>query len=135
MRIVLFKIAIFLFRLIGVALVVLILIFLLPIIVPYMKNAQSFEYIKVALKVEKAISSFVQGIVPTVVSGKDITRWIVIVAAVVIGVLLSNIKERIRDRAAHVKLMKEYEEWKNTATVQTGYNRYWTRPHAVFRLR
>jgi class 3 adenylate cyclase len=112
LRIVLFKTAIFLFRLTGVALVVLILIFLLPLVVPYMKNAQSFEYIKGALKVEKAISYFVQGIVPTVVSGKDITRWIVIVAAVVIGVVLSNIKERIRDRSAHLKLMKEYEEWK-----------------------
>ena len=92
---------------------ILIAIFLLPLAAPYIRNIHQFDYILVGLKVERAISSFVKGTMPTVVSGHDVTRWIVIVAAVLLGVFFNNLRERFKSKAARMKIMKEYEDWKS----------------------
>jgi class 3 adenylate cyclase len=92
---------------------IVIAIFLLPVAAPFIRNIHKFEYIMTGLKIERAISSFVKGIIPTVVSGHDVTRWIVIVAAVLLGVFFNNLRERFKSKAARMKIMKEYEEWKS----------------------
>ena len=72
-------------RLFSIGTILILVIFLLPFAVPYLKNAGSFVYIKTTLKYEKSISSFIQTLIPTTIAGKDMTRWIVIASAVMLG--------------------------------------------------
>src|SRR3989304_8858603 len=98
LRILLYKAMILFMRLLGIGTIVAIAIFLLPLAVPYIKNALSFKYIRIALDIEKSVSLFVQDIIPTKIAGKDVTRWIVIVAAFLLGGSFSNLKERYRNK-------------------------------------
>jgi class 3 adenylate cyclase len=99
-------------RLLGIGTIVAIVIFLLPLAVPHIKNALSFKYIRVALDIEKSVSLFVQDIIPTKIAGKDMTRWIVIMAAFLLGGSFSNIKGHYRNKVARLKFRGDYESLK-----------------------
>jgi hypothetical protein len=77
----------------GICCLFLIVIFLLPLAVPYINNALSFQYIKTSMNIEKSISSYVQHIIPTKIAGKDMTRWIIIVVACILYGTFANMKE------------------------------------------
>ena len=98
--------------LLGICCLFLILIFLLPLAVPYIHDARSFQYIKTAMSIERSISSFVQHIIPTKIAGKDMTRWIIIVAAFILYGTFANMKEWGRSKTARLKIMRDYEELK-----------------------
>jgi class 3 adenylate cyclase len=98
--------------LLGICCLFLIVIFLLPLAVPYIHDARSFQYIKTAMSIERSISSFVQHIIPTKIAGKDMTRWIIIVAAFILYVTFANMKEWGRSKTARLKVMRDYEELK-----------------------
>jgi class 3 adenylate cyclase len=104
--------AIFFSHLAIIAAIVVILIFLLPLGLPYVKDARSFPYIEKALVWEKSLSSIVQGVVPTRISGMNITRWIGIGCAVVLGILSSRIRSSCRMKLSNIRIRDEYEEWK-----------------------
>lgn len=108
----LYKAMIWGIRLLYIGTFVIIAIFLLPLIVPYLKNAFSFEYIRIALGIEKSISSVIQDIIPTKIAGKDLTRWIAIVAALLLGMFLNNIQGRYRNKVVQLKVKRDYEAWK-----------------------
>jgi class 3 adenylate cyclase len=98
--------------LLGICCLFLILIFLLPLAVPYIHDARSFQYIKTAMSIERSISSFVQHIIPTKIAGKDMTRWIIIVVAFILYGTFVNMKEWGRSKTARLKVMRDYEELK-----------------------
>jgi class 3 adenylate cyclase len=98
--------------LLGICCLFLIVIFLLPLAVPYIHNAPSFQYIKTAMSIEKSISSYVQHIIPTKIAGKDMTRWIIIVAVIILYGTFANMKEWGRSKTARLKAMRDYEELK-----------------------
>jgi len=103
---------ILLLRLFGIGSLIIIVIFLLPLAIPYIKDALSFKGIRAALNIEKSISLFIHGIIPTKIAGKDVTRWIVIVAAILLSWLFSNLRERYRDKITKLKVRRDYEELK-----------------------
>ena len=96
----------------GICCLFLIVLFLLPLAVPYIQDARSFQYIKTAMSMEKSISSHVQQIIPTKIAGKNMTRWIIIVAAFILYGTFSNMKEWARSKAARLKVMRDYEDLK-----------------------
>ena len=98
--------------LVQAAVVLTVFIFILPLAVPYIGNAESFQYITKAMNIEQTMSSFVHGHFPTVIAGKDITRWLVIAAALLLGFAVSRMKALFRDKQCNLKIKKEYEEWK-----------------------
>lgn len=98
--------------LLGICCLFLIVIFLLPLAVPYIQNARSFQYIRTIMSIEKSISSYVQHIIPTKIAGKDMTRWIIIVAAFILYRTFANIKEWGRSKTARLKVMRDYEALK-----------------------
>ena len=102
--------------LIVIGALAIIVIFLMPLAVPYIDNALSYKYIEMALSTEESLSSYVQTIMPTRVAGKDITMWIFIAAAIVVvlffGILFYNLKKRYRLRVAKLKMRKDYEAFK-----------------------
>jgi class 3 adenylate cyclase len=112
-RIPFYNVLILLFRLLGICTFIVIVIFLIPLAIPYIKNALSFHYIRVALEVERSISSFVQSIIPTKVANYDLTRWIVIVCALILGGFFSRTQQRFRDKIANLRVKIDYEEWKS----------------------
>jgi len=103
--------------LLQAALVLTVIIFLLPLAVPHISNAESFQYIRTAMNIEKAMSLFVQQHFPTVVAGKDITRWLVIAAALLLVFAISRVKALFRDKQCNLKIKKEYEAWKATVNL------------------
>lgn len=103
----------FLMRLVIIAAFIIILLFLLPLAVPYIQDAVSFKYIKTALKLEKTLSIYVQGIIPTKIAGADRTRWIFIIAAVLLGVWADNKKVRFSYKLTKLKVKRDYDALKN----------------------
>lgn len=89
-----------------------IVIFLLPLAVPYIKNALSFQYIRTAINIEKAISSYVRDIIPTKIAGRDLTRWIIIIAAFILYRSFANLRERYRNKITDLRVIKDYEDLK-----------------------
>ena len=107
-----YKAMILFMRLLGIGTIVAIVIFLLPLAVPHIKNALSFKYIRAALDIEESVSLFVQDIIPTKIAGKDMTRWIVIIAAFLLGGSFSNIKGHYRNKVTRLKFKGDYESLK-----------------------
>lgn len=104
-------------RLCFIASVLLIIIFLVSLAVPFMKGALTFQYIRSALSIEQSVSSFVQHIMPTRIAGFNITRWIVIIAAMFLAGFFSNIKEHYRDKLVRINMRRDYEEWKEKLNI------------------
>ena len=107
-----YSLVIFLMIVLQVAVALIIIIFLLPLAVPYISNAESFQYINKAINLEKTMSLYVQNNFPTVIAGKDVTRWVAIAAALLVGFAASKVKALFRDKQCSLKIKKEYEEWK-----------------------
>jgi class 3 adenylate cyclase len=104
-------------RILGIGVVILFLIMLLPLAIPYVKNAASYKYIKVALSIDKSMYSFIHTAIPTKVAGRDITRLIMLVGAVFLGIGISGIKQHLKNRLANLKVKMDYEEWKERMNV------------------
>lgn len=107
-----YKAIMLLMRLLGIGTLIIIVIFLLPLAIPYIKDALSFKYIRMALSIEKSVSSFIHGIIPTKIAGKDMSRWFVIIVAFLLGRLFSNLRERYRDKMTKLKVRRDYEKLK-----------------------
>jgi len=99
-------------RLLGYGVVLLILIFLFPLAVPYIKDAASYKYTAIALRIDKAVCSFVQANMPTTVSGSNITRVIMIACAVLLHMVIGRVKQHYTRRLAALKVKTDYQEWK-----------------------
>ena len=102
--------------LIIISALAIIVIFLMPLAVPYIDNALSYKYIEMALSAENYLSSYAQTIIPTKVAGKDITMWIFIAVAIVavlfFGILFYNLKKHCSHRVAKLRMRKDYEAFK-----------------------
>lgn len=103
---------ILLMRLLQAGVIVMILIFLLPLAVPFIENAKSFQYIRAALNMDKSVYNFVNTVVPTKVAGRDITRVIMLAASFVLMMIIGRIQGRFMDRQDDLNVKAEYEDWK-----------------------
>ncbi len=99
-------------RILSILSIVMILVFLLPLAVPYLQNATSYGYIRTALSVEAAFGDAVRQNIPTTVGGKDITRWIVIVGMFLLSSGFSRARERMADKAQYLQFRANVDKWK-----------------------
>ncbi len=90
----------------------LILLFLLPLAVPYVKNATSYPYVGSALRLERRISAEVRSRIPTTIQGINMTRPIVIVAAIVLISILGSARYRISRWAVYFDNKRSVERYK-----------------------
>lgn len=90
------------------------------LVVPYIKNAQSYQIVQKATIVEKSIASSIQNIVPTKFAGKEITRWIAIAAAFVLVILLKQSKEYVKEKMIKIQFQRKYEALKKEAHLTEG---------------
>ena len=100
-------------RVMSGVMVGILLLFLLPLAVPYLENAQSFGYIRSALAAEKAVTVVVKQSVPTKIKGTDVTRWIVVVGAFLLTGTLGRAAGKFHGKAQYLRFKNNVEEWKS----------------------
>lgn len=111
-RILFLRISSIIARIFGILSVVMIVVFLVPLAVPYLQNATSFTYIRTALTVESSVATAVKQNIPTTIGGKDMTRWIVIVGMFVLSSGFSRARERLADKAQYLQFKANVDKWK-----------------------
>lgn len=99
-------------RLLSGVMVGVMLLLLLPLVIRYVDDAQSFGYIRAAMTIEHAITHAVKASVPTIIDGKDMTRWIAIVGAFILSSLFTRASNRFQRRADYLGSKKDVEQWK-----------------------
>jgi class 3 adenylate cyclase len=99
-------------RILSGVMVGVLLLFLLPLAVPYLENAQSFGYIRSALAAEKAVTQVVKETIPTKVKGTDLTRWIVVFGAFILSGSFGRTAGKFHGKAQYVAFKRNVEDWK-----------------------
>ena len=93
------------------------ILFLIPLVIPYLDSPLSFQYIERAMEFDNTVSSFVQSVIPTVVFKKDLTRWIIVVAAFLLCSFFLNFRDVFKHKLAQIKTKKEYKDWLSTGRI------------------
>lgn len=99
-------------RIMGGVMVAFILLFLIPLVVPYLEGATSYPMIRTALDLEGKISGFIKANIPTKIAGKDITRWFVIVGAFLLSSWFTGLSRRLHDKAEYLYFKSNVDSWK-----------------------
>lgn len=99
-------------RMLSLLCIILIITLLLPLALPYIKNATSYQYIKTALKIQHQINIFIKNTVPTKIAGFDATRWIGIFALIVLFSIFGNLRNKVESKLAKARLKRDYEKMK-----------------------
>jgi class 3 adenylate cyclase len=99
-------------RVFTIALLIGVLFFLLPVALPYLEGATSHRYIQQALAIDRSVQAFVKQHVPTVVAGKDVGRWMIVVVLFLLGGTFSRLHQRFRDRSEYLRFKMSYDEMK-----------------------
>jgi class 3 adenylate cyclase len=116
-------------RILSGVMIGVILLFLFPLLVPYLDHADSYGYIRSAISAEKSSTRIVKSYIPTKVSGTDITRWIVVAAAFFLSGAFGRSSGRLQGKAQYLKFKKNIAVWKeqmqlsDNAIVLTPLNR------------
>jgi hypothetical protein len=74
----------------------IVILYLVPFIALMADDAESYPYVRAALTAEKAVSSVVRENVPTRYGGRDLTRILVIIAALLVGGIFSRKRSSMR---------------------------------------
>jgi class 3 adenylate cyclase len=98
-------------RLLSYVMIGICLLVVLYLVSPYLENATSFNYIRVALSAEQGIYTAVKSNFPTKIGGKDMTRWIVILGAFIISGSLSSASEKFKSKIQYLKYKAGMDEW------------------------
>ena len=99
-------------RIISGMMIAILLLFLFPLVVPYVEHATSFSYVRSLLIAEHALNDFVKGHLPTKVGGKDVTRWIVVIGMFILSGTVSRASERFHDKAEYLRYRIDFEAFK-----------------------
>jgi class 3 adenylate cyclase len=95
----------------------IVILYLIPFIAGFADRPDSYPYIRASLDAEQALSGNVRRLVPTEYGGKDLTRYIVIVAALLAGGILSRAGDRMQGQAQFHNYRNNFEEWKAQANI------------------
>ncbi|MBI4546689.1 MAG: adenylate/guanylate cyclase domain-containing protein [Ignavibacteriae bacterium] len=100
-------------RVLSGVMIGIMLLFFVPIVIPFMDDAATFRFIRSALIAEREISALVKKNIPTKVSGKDVTRVIVIIGTFILSGVCTRTSQRFRERAEYLFYRENLEEWKS----------------------
>src|SRR5260221_9077309 len=98
-------------RILSGTMVGIIILFLLPLVVPYVEDATDYSYIRSALAIEHAITAGVKHGVPTKIAGKEMVRWMIILFAFVTSGWLSGVSSHMDDRSDFYGFKRNIDEW------------------------
>jgi hypothetical protein len=89
-----------------------ILLFLLPLAIPYVSNATSYPYIKSALRLERTISAEVRSVIPTTIQGRNMTRPIVLVGTLILISIFGWVRYSLSRGAVYFDQKYSLKQWK-----------------------
>lgn len=95
----------------------IILLYLVPFLAMLADNPASYPYIVSALKAESSMSNLVRATIPTQYGGKDLTRFIVIAASLLIGGIFSRAGDRFQNTAQFHAYRSNLDEWKSKMNI------------------
>ncbi len=95
----------------------MLLIFLLPLVIPYIKDASSYSYITTALSVQHKIEIFIKSIIPTIIGGKDRVTWIGAGGGFLLNMIFSPLAEQYKSMAIYLRMKLQYEEIKTKLNI------------------
>jgi class 3 adenylate cyclase len=107
----------------------IILLFLVPLAVRYVDNATSYSYVNSALRLERSLSTVVQKKVPTIILGRNMTRWVVVVGMLILIWIFGQIRNRLSrwaDYASQRRTLNQYKakmKISDNASALTPLNR------------
>jgi len=99
-------------RIMSGVMVGIIILFLLPLVIPFIEDAAQYGYIRSALFIERAITAGVKYNIPTKIAGKDMSRWIIIITAFFLSSWLSGVSTRAQDKAEYYGFKRNIDDWK-----------------------
>ncbi len=107
-------------RILGILSLVVVVLFLLPLVVPYVRNATSYPYVKSALHLERTINADVRSLVPMNIGGRNMTRRIVIFGMLILSWIFGRIRHRFFQCAVYLDQKKNLEKWKTKMRLPLG---------------
>ncbi|HUL44179.1 MAG TPA: guanylate cyclase [Bacteroidota bacterium] len=99
-------------RILSVLAICVIIVSLLPLIIPYFDNATSFRYVRLILAADEGIRTVLKTNVPTIVAGRDISRWIVVFVMFVLSGIFSTWSERSSEKIQYLRFKRSVDQWK-----------------------
>jgi class 3 adenylate cyclase len=99
-------------RLLGGAMIAVVFLVLLTFVAPFIDDANSYTYLRGALTLEHKIEEAVRSNIPTRISGKDMTKWVLIVGMFILSGSLSRAGERFHNSAEYLRYKANLETWK-----------------------
>jgi len=90
----------------------IVILYIVPYIAGLADRPESYSYIRASLEAEQTMSHHVRELVPTQYGGKDLTRFIVIGAALLFGGILSRAGDRLQGQAQFHNYKNNFEKWK-----------------------
>lgn len=95
-------------------------LFLLPFAVPHIKDALSYRYIAQAVELQKSITAFITGHIPTVIGGRDLTLWIVFGAAFALLLAGRRLRRKCRHKRERLLPKIQFETFKAEQHLSDG---------------
>lgn len=113
----------FLIKILRIFLWLLVLTVAFGMVVPYIKNVNSYSYLQPVIKIDKTINENVKQYVPTTIAGQDWSRPITIVFLIIGIAILGTIGGSIRSHADRSRIRKELKGMKlQSATAKQKHD-------------
>ena len=93
---------------------ILLLLTIVPLIIPFFTNASSFGYIRTLLVIDQKVISFIKTNIPTIIAGKDLTRWFMGVGFFILTSAFSRMNVRFREKIQYERFVNNFDEWKTS---------------------
>jgi class 3 adenylate cyclase len=108
------------FRIVKGLLWILIIIVALGILLPYIRNVNSYSYLRPVIKIDKAINPLVSKVIPTNFAGHDFSSVISLIILLIISAFIQNIVTTFRNKADKERMTEELNaiEQQSTSSKQ-----------------
>ena len=94
-----------------------ILLFLLPLAVPYIEEANNYGYIRGTLTIEQQMTIALKKNIPTKIAGRDLSRWIVIAGAFILSSWFSTRSRKAFEQAQYYDFKRNLDDWKERMNI------------------
>src|SRR5436309_5359053 len=102
-------------RLVSALMAGILILFISTIVFSYFDNATDFTYVRLAFSFEQKILAAVKANVPTVIGGKDVAQWIIIIGSTMASIWTSGISRRIHEKYVFQEFRRNLDDWKMRA--------------------
>src|SRR5262245_73599 len=108
------KIIILALTIVRWVLIIAVLLTIFGLVLPYLSNARSFQYLQPVIDWESYINQTVKAYIPTKIAGFELSRLITLVIAIILIDFTKTISEKVRFLGQKRKMMAEFSRIQKT---------------------